>query len=168
MNNKICPVENVNRRVESIPICLKTYFIGVGLVLAFGLLLPIAFFGTPPQQYKWTFFLAAGVLWSSGLCILMAYLIFRNKFALMIDDRGIHERFFTGRRSILWDNIESIGTCRSAQGNTVAFRCKSGSSGRWFTSGQYDAWLCNSYNIDNNQLLKILSDWKETATVARS
>ena len=169
MNDKNCPVENGSDRVASIPICLRTYSIGVGMVLAFASLLPIGYLGTPPQKYKWVFFAAAGILCLGALCVLTAYLIFRDQFALTIDERGIHERFFTGPRSILWDNIDSIGICQDYKGGeAVAFRYKSGSSGRWFSCGRYDAWLCNSYNIDNNQLLKILNDWKAATPSAQS
>ena len=161
MNTSDYTCEGAGDLVTKIPIRRKTYSIGIGITLAFATLLLVAFFGTPPQPNKWAFFLCAGVLCLGGLCVFIAYPIFNDKYALRIDGCGIHERFFTGPRSILWNKIESIGICRTAQGNAIALQYKSGSFGRIFTFGQYDAWLCNLYSINNDQLLVILRDWKQ-------
>ena len=152
---------NATDLVGRIPVNVKVYSLGLVLVLAFAGLLLVGFFVAEPMPYGWLFFISGGLLSLGGLCVLSTCIVFRDKFALIIDEHGIHERFITGRRSILWEDIETINISRTAQGEAVAFRCKSRTFGRVFTGGKYDAWLSNNYGIDNNQLLDVLRSWQD-------
>ena len=151
---------NATDLVDRIPVNVKRYSLSLVFVLAFAGLLLVGFFVAEPIPYGWLFFIGGGLLSLGGLYVLSTYIVFRDKFALVIDEHGIHERFITGPRSILWEDIETIGIFRTAQGEAVAFRCKSRTFGRVFTGGKYDVWLSNNYSIDNNQLLDVLRSWQ--------
>ena len=152
--------------VTNIPVSLQKYLIGAGLLIVGALVGVAAYFGTPPQQYKWTFFLSWGILITGSFSAVSAYLIWPSKFALRIDQHGVHEQFVIGSKSILWVDIVSMSVFSTANGESIGFRLRSRSAASIFTFGKYDVWLGNSYRIDNSQLLQILKDRQQS--VARS
>ena len=148
------------RETETLfPICIKAYLTKAIFLFCLTLFAITTYFFAGQSTLVQIVSVFIGLTALLGLLTATKILLLRDRYALRIDGRGIHETTTSDSRTFLWGDIKAIGIKNTPVGERIALEWTKAR----VTSGQYTAHLWQNYRLGNHELLDQINYHRDQA-----